>query len=246
MKKVHPDELVTLSTSLKSDGADNPTDGLTSVKLGLYYEGQFHKTLDVVQTGTSSWLARFYFPKEAELGRYEAKWEFDFDGDIISQREIINLGVKRDVRISSLVESAANFDIQQAIKMQGGVISVLPVIYPSIESPKWDQDYSQYMKASLFAFKRCGSCMHFIPNAGDREAPGSCQLILENPLEIVSTGWCRLWRDSYELEGFRVIGEAKEEPVEDDQPQEVVEIGSNLESVINKDDQDNIKEDQDE
>ncbi len=77
-----------------------------------------------------------------------------------------------------------------------------PIKLPSKDEPKFSQEYSQYMIQTPFDKQSCNSCMHYI--RGDVQL-STCQIVIESPLPIVMNGWCRLWRDNYELEGIGVV-----------------------------------------
>ena len=70
---------------------------------------------------------------------------------------------------------------------------------PSLAEPKFSQRYTAFQLKSEFDFKKCLTCAHFI-QGGD--APNQCQIIRNSPIGILEDSYCRLWRDSYDLEGF--------------------------------------------
>ena len=103
-------------------------------------------------------------------------------------------------RVSASIES----------KNLAGMIPV-QIQLPSLAEPKFNQRYAAFQLKSEFNFKRCVSCAHFIQGG---EAPNQCQIVRNSPIGILEDSYCRLWRDSYDLEGF--IPQSEDETMPDD------------------------------
>lgn len=210
MRKVKPESVIQVVATLASQDEGNPTDGLSNVALELYYGGQLHRTLSPGKAG-NKYSAPISFPIWAELGVYTVKWKFDFGGEVITKEEAILLEARTKATID------IGFDIEKEItdaKFIQANAGIFPLLVPTINNPKFSQPYSQYTVKSSFQHQSCSTCMHYLSSieSSTGSSPAQCQLVIENPLPLGYDGWCRLWRPSYELEGYILFKSVIDEP----------------------------------
>lgn len=186
--ELYPNQLHQLTAELDDPKA---ADMLKLRALTLERNGVIVRTLQATKQG-SAWVCPLALTSRDKEGDYQIKWQFVFNGeDMDPLIDFVTLKSKKSItfkRDSASIES----------KNLAGFMPVT-IQLPSLAEPKFSQRYTAFQLKSEFDFKTCLGCAHFI-QGGD--APNQCQIIRNSPIGIQEDSYCRLWRDSYELEGF--------------------------------------------
>ena len=198
--ELYPNQLHQLTAELDDPKA---AEMLKLRSLTLERNGIIVRTLQATKKG-SVWVCPFSLNMRDPEGDYQVKWQFAYNGeDMDPMIDFVTLKSKNSIKFKRDSASIESKNLAGFTPVQ--------VQLPSLSEPKFSQRYTAFQLISEFDFKKCIGCAHFI-QGGD--APNQCQIIRNSPIGIQEDSYCRLWRDSYDLEGF--IPEDIDETLPDD------------------------------